>query len=545
MRIWRRLAIAAAVLTLVAAGLIWLAHIPLSSENLRRRIVNSLSNTFQSKVDLDAVEFRLLPRVHIVGHGLVIRHRRYEQVPLIAVRQFTVSSSLTSLFRSHVEDVALDGLEIQLPPKDRDTDGATDGDAATRTTDTGAGTRAPDAPGERTARLARQIVIDRLTADDSTLTLLRRDPTRPPRVWRMHRLRMQSVGATKAMPFQTILTNAVPPGEIDTKGTFGPWNADEPSLTPIEGSFVFEKADLGVFKGLDGTLSSRGEFKGPLERLDVRGHTITPDFTITLGNHPVLLEADYHAVVDATNGNTSLERVDATFGQTSLVAIGGVYEMPGQKGRRVSLTITMDRGRLDDVLPLAIDAPKPVMTGGLAMTSTLELPPGDRDVVDKLQLQGRFRISDGRFTNPVVQTRIDALSGRAQTGNEKVAHVASQFVGDFALGDGRLVLRPVQFDVPGAIVNVIGQYGLRRGSLAFAGHVQMDASMSQAVGGWKGLVLKPFDSLFRRDGRTFVPITITGLRGSPKFGLDRGRLFNKDKPPVAPPPAPAATHGSR
>ena len=174
MRIWRRLAIAAAVLTLVAAGLIWLAHIPLSSENLRRRIVNSLSNTFQSKVDLDAVEFRLLPRVHIVGHGLVIRHRRYEQVPLIAVRQFTVSSSITSLFRSHVEDVALDGLEIQLPPKDRDTDGATGGDAATRTTDTGAGTRAPDAPGERTARLARQIVIDRLTADDSTLTLLRR-----------------------------------------------------------------------------------------------------------------------------------------------------------------------------------------------------------------------------------------------------------------------------------------------------------------------------------------------------------------------------------
>ena len=116
--------------------------------------------------------------------------------------------------------------------------------------------------------------------------------------------------------------------------------------------------------------------------------------------------------------------------------------------------------------------------------------------------------------------------------------MASQFAGEFALGDGRLDLRPVQFDVPGAVVNVLGQYGLRRGSLAFAGHVQMDASMSQAVGGWKGFLLKPMNPLFRRNGRTFVPITITGSRSAPKFGLDRARVFNKDQPAIPPRPAP-------
>jgi hypothetical protein len=533
---WRRLAIACGVLALVAAGLVWLAHIPLSSDMLRRRIVTSLGRTFQSKVDLDAVELRLLPRLHVIGHGLVIRHRLQEQVPLIAVRQFTVSSSITSLFGSRVEDVVLDGLEIQLPPKQRDAESpsASEGHES-----------APAAPDASTVRVARQIVIDRLRADDSTLTILRRDPSRPPRVWRMHRLRMQSVGATKAMPFQSVLTNAVPPGEIDTEGTFGPWNTDEPSLTPVEGSFVFEKADLGVFKGIDGTLTARGTYKGPLERLEVAGRTTTPDFTITLGNHPTRLDADYRAVVDATNGNTSLERVDARFGQTALIAIGGVYEVPGQKGRRVSLSITMDKGRLDDVLPLVIDAPKPTMTGGLAMTSTLELPPGDRDVVEKLQLQGRFRISNGRFTDPDVQTRIDTLSGRATPGDEKAERVASQFAGEFALGNGRLDLKPVQFDVPGALVNVIGQYGLRRGTLAFAGHVEMQASMSQAVGGWKGFLLKPINPLFRRNGRTFVPITITGTRGAPKFGLDRGRVFDKDKPPVIPRPSAPAKPRSR
>jgi len=244
MRFWRRVAIAVGILALVVAGLAWLAHIPLSSERLRSSIVNSLGRTFQSKVELDSVELQLLPRLHIVGHGLVIRHRRHEQVPLIAVRQFTVSSTITSLFRSHVEDVVLDGLDIQIPPKDTADNARTEAGSSNPTDTASSTATVSESPGDDAQatmrRMAREIVIDRLVADESSLTILRRDPTRPPRVWRMHQLRMQSVGATHAAPFQSVLTNAVPPGEIDTHGTFGPWNAAEPSLTPIEGSFVFE-----------------------------------------------------------------------------------------------------------------------------------------------------------------------------------------------------------------------------------------------------------------------------------------------------------------
>ena len=163
MRMLRRAAIAAGLLALVAVGLLWLAHIPLSSETLRRRIVTSLGNIFESKVELDSVEFRLLPRMHVVGHGLVIRHRKHEEVPLIAVRQFAVSTSITSLWRSHVEDVVLDGLEIQLPPKDKDDAADVEPVAA----------YAPTATGDETARMTRQIVIDRLRADDSTLQEVR------------------------------------------------------------------------------------------------------------------------------------------------------------------------------------------------------------------------------------------------------------------------------------------------------------------------------------------------------------------------------------
>ena len=47
------------------------------------------------------------------------------------------------------------------------------------------------------------------------------------------------------------------------------------------------------------------------------------------------------------------------------------------------------------------------------------------------------------------------------------------------------------------------------------------APISQTQTGWKSVVLKVFDPLFRRDGAgTVLPITVTGTRAQPKFGVD-------------------------
>src|SRR6185295_1366625 len=109
------------------------------------------------------------------------------------------------------------------------------------------------------------------------------------------------------MAFDATLTNAVPPGEIVTKGNFGPWHRDDPGLTPVDGAFTFDRADLSVFKGIRGILSARGTFGGTLGRLDIHGETDTPEFTVTLSGHPIPLHANYHAIVDGTNGDTILE----------------------------------------------------------------------------------------------------------------------------------------------------------------------------------------------------------------------------------------------
>ena len=77
--------------------------------------------------------------------------------------------------------------------------------------------------------------------------------------------------------------------------------------------------------------------------------------------------------------------------------------MKEMDGRRVTLDVTMEKARLEDVLQLAVNTAKPTMIGALTLKTHFELPPGDRDVVDKLQLKGNFTIRGGRFTNAAVQ----------------------------------------------------------------------------------------------------------------------------------------------
>ena len=82
--------------------------------------------------------------------------------------------------------------------------------------------------------------------------------------------------------------------------------------------------------------------------------------------------------------------------------------------------MTIDRGRLEDVLKLAVKTPKPPMQGALKLSTRFVLPPGDRDVVEKLRLNGQFTIAGGRFTSDEVQRKINELSRR---GRAKAAEV--------------------------------------------------------------------------------------------------------------------------
>jgi hypothetical protein len=192
----------------------------------------------------------------------------------------------------------------------------------------------------------------------------------------------------------------------------------------------------------------------------------------------------------------------------------------------------MAPARLEDVMKLAVKTPQPPMTGALRLKTKFELPPGDQDVVDKLRLDGDFVIAGGRFTDPDVERKINEMSVRAtgKTGDGGATpKVASDFSGRFALGNGVLTLQRLTFNIPGAVVELKGQYVLQRETLAFLGHLVMDAKVSEATTGWKSVLLRMVDPLFRKNGQTVIPLKIGGTRSAPSFGMDVGRVFKQRK----------------
>ena len=465
-----------------------------------------------AEVQLEGFTVDSFPTLRIHGDNLRLRLKGQEQpAPFIEIRHFEVTGGLFGLLhrQRRFSSVMLDGLRITIPPRTKN--------------DKEAGAKAVGA-------VEGPVLIDHVVARDAQLILVPRDPRKEPKIWAIHSLDLESVGFDRSMPFEATLSNPIPKGEIATTGTFGPWIKGEPGLTPVQGKYAFNRADMNTIKGLGGTLASTGQFTGRLDQIDVQGKATIPDFSIDVGGSPVPLTTEFHTVVDGTNGNTYLKQVTAKLAETDIEASGAVESHPGIKGRTVSLDVTIRNGRVQDVLHLAMKSAKPPMLGQMAMHAKLLLPPGENKVSDRLDLDGRFVLENARFTDPAVQEQIAMLSRRAQgkKPDEPVGVISSTMRGTFKMHDGAIRFDPFRFGVPGADVQIVGSYGLRSEQVDFSGDLLMTASVSEAAGGGiKGFLLKPFDPLFRDKNTkgSRVPITIKGPREKPKFGLNWGKVF--------------------
>jgi hypothetical protein len=297
-------------------------------------------------VDVQALRVSVFPRLRVAGEGVVVRRTSATNLPpLISIRSFSGEAGLFGLLGSHlhIREVRLAGLEINVPPGGIDMDG--DGDRPGRE---GASAPAAGSTGDSENKMLKSpIVVDHLVSEDAMLRILRRTPDQKPREFAIAQLSMEDTGAETPWAFTASLTNPTPPGRIDTHGTFGPWNADSPARTPPAAEYAFHDADLGVFKGIRGTLQSSGRFSGVLEHIEIDGQADVADFALTSAGHAMPLETTFHSRVDATNGNTWLRPVDGTFRPTTVHAEGGVVERERGDGRTVTLDVTMDRARLE------------------------------------------------------------------------------------------------------------------------------------------------------------------------------------------------------
>jgi hypothetical protein len=187
---------------------------------------------------------------------------------------------------------------------------------------------------------------------------------------------------------------------------------------------------------------------------------------------------------------------------------------------------------MEDILALVVGG-KPLVKGQTEFRSKIEIPPGKQQVVDKLKLDGQFRLSSAVFTNQQAQKQLAILSDRARgitkkeekEGQGDSGLVASNMAARFRLHGGVATVTPVQFDVPGARIQLSGDYNLSSGGLDMKGTFAMQAKLSQTQSGLKEVLLKPFDRFFEKGGAGFeVPISITGTKDKPTIGVS---VFHK------------------
>lgn len=502
---------------------------------LRARLVAALEERFHARVELDGFHVSLMNGLWAEGNGLRIWPPAKSKLastgaPLIRLAEFRFHAPL------HYEPgkpiyislVQLKGLDVDLPPKMRL------GSAG------GAGSDSAQSGGGFV-----QFRAGTIECTSALLTLESGNPGKPPMVIAIAHLKLTQVGEGRsAMGYDAELTNPRPKGTIDTHGHFGPWEVEDPGESPIGGSYRFEHANLADFRGIAGILSSTGNYEGTLRDLAVNGETDTPDFRLSSGGEAMHLRTQFRAQVDGTNGNTRLENVDATLGGSHLIARGEIMrvaalnaqdgQMMRPGGHDIALKVNVYNGRIEDFLRLATSG-QPLLTGAVTMKTALEVAPGRPPVSDRLQLNGNFLLADAQFTSTNMQKHIEELSMRGQ-GKPKdakspgAADVRSTMQSHFQMANGVITLPDLKYTVPGAEIDLDGTYGVKTGALNFKGTAKMQATISQMVGGWKGMLLTPLDRFFKKDGAgTAVPVVIGGTRKEPQFTVDFGR-FKKTEP---------------
>ncbi len=485
------------------------------SRNARRWAEEALTRQYNSKVELGAFRVSIpFPMVQCEGENLILRFQGREDLPpLIAVTRFTVRTSLTGLLRAphRISFLKLEGLQINVPPRS-----AQNGNS----------------PYKNLKGKIRSVYIDEIFSENAVLRVLTDKPGKDPLEFDINKLRLNSAGNDGALDFVASLSNPRPPGDIVSNGTFGPWNPERPSLTLVSGNYTFQNADLGVFPGIAGILSSQGNYQGVLEQIEVDGTTDTPDFRVTRSGHPMDLSTKFHAMVDGTDGDTYLQPVEAHIGKTILIAQGSVEGTKGIKGKTVTLDVSSTGAHIEDLLALSM-GPPPSMTGDIHLKTKMVLKPGPKDVADRLNLDGSFELGSAHFTSGPMQQKIDNLSKRSEGKPNEVVRpedatkaddVATSMNGKFVLRTGILTLTLLHFAVPGADVHLDGTYALDEQTMDLHGKVVLQAKLSQTTTGVKSFFLKLADPIFAKaGGGAVLPIRITGPAQHPHYGLELRR----------------------
>jgi hypothetical protein len=459
-------------------------------------VLEDLQEISDSQVQVQAFRRTYFPHPGCVLDGVVFLHGANAAKPLIKIDRLTIQSTYLGILRHHVSVIDAERMIVSIPPF-----GTGQSFHAQRST----------------------IAVGEIIANGAILEFASRDPHKPPLRFDIHEVSLRDVGGTGPLTYRVKVHTPEPPGEVAATGKFGIWNDSDPTETPLSGEYKFEKANLGVYGGIAGTLSSTGKFDGKLSHIDISGTTDAPDFQVRSGGHPVRLTSEFSAYVDATHGDTFLRRVDAHFRKTHVVAEGSIAASASGNGKTALLNLSSPGGRIDDILGLFVTEVRPPMSGAVTLRAKVEIPPGERAFLEKIKLRGNFGIGGGEFSHSSTQEGVNKLSagalGEKDTSDPET--VLTDLTGKVALDKGIAQFAELSFGVPGAAARLHGTYDLNNHKIDLHGQMQVRTKISNTSSGAKAFLLKVMDPFFkkRRKGE-ILPVKISGTYEKPSFGLD-------------------------
>jgi hypothetical protein len=458
-----------------------------------KAVLRDLAEASGMKVTARSYHRTHFPAPGGVLDGIEFRNQR-DDFTLLHIDHLVIKSTYLGLLRHHVTHVKAVGAHIFVPPF---------GSNFTFRTQ------------------HSNIVLDEIIANGALVEFVTSD-TNHPLVFDVHDALLTNVRWGIPIRYRLKFHNPQPPGEISVTGTFGPWSDGHPENTPLTGDFFFDHADLSVYGGIQGLLEAHGRFAGMFHHIDVQGVTETPDFEVASGGHKVSLGTHFDGYVDAMHGDTFLNRVEAHWGRTTVIAEGSVAGSEGKKGKSGRFTFTARHGRIEDILGLFVSSPRSPMSGELSFHTGAEIPPGDQPFLKKVSLNGKFGIDQGSFGSPDTQNNIDTLSAGAQgKSKDDPETVLIGLKGIFNLSGGTTRFAELSFGVPGADAKMHGTYNILNYKIDLHGQMRVDKQISKTSSGVKSFVLKLMDPLFKKKKRgEIVPVHIEGTYQKPQCGLD-------------------------
>jgi AsmA-like C-terminal region len=490
------LIVGAVVAAAVVVGAIAFSHAwPFTEAN----IVRQLEEATSSHVEIGAFHRMYFPHPGCIADAVVFRRGSDPQKQSVMhVERITIVGNLVGLFPKHLALIDLRGAHATFPPYG-----------------TGEGWKPTES----------KIVVDKLIANDALLEFLSRARNGKPTQFPIHAFVAHDLASGDAMKFEVRLANPVPPGEIKAEGSFGPWKMDQLGETPVSGNYEFRRADLGVFGGIGGTLSSNAKFDGTLESITVEGSTATPDFGVRGSSHQVDLKTNFNAEVDPANGDVTLHATSAHLRQTTVITQGTIAGHPDADGKRAVLEFAVHNGKIQDLLLLFVADKKSPLTGSVSLKANTVIPPGDEPFLKKLKIKGDFGIDEVLFSKGETQDSVGKLSASARGKvNEEVdpESVVSNLQGQVTVQNGVANFSKLSFRVPGALANLHGTFDLITEKIDLHGTLIMEATLPRATSGVKSFLLKAIDPFLKknRHGGAKFPVGITGTYQKPEYRAD-------------------------